>query len=69
MVFLLWSEKLDPGADVPPRHGPSSQRWKPSLEASVLGLNSEVGGRVKVRVMVRLCGDEVRLSTPLEGSI
>lgn len=54
VVFLLWSEMLDPGADVPPRHGPASQGWKLSQEASVLGLNSEVGGRMKVRVMVRL---------------
>lgn len=30
MVFLLWSEMLDPGADVPLRHGASSHGWKPS---------------------------------------
>lgn len=50
---LCWGA-LDPSADVPPRHGASSRGWKPSRKGSVLGLNSEVGGRMKVRVMVRL---------------
>lgn len=50
----LWSQVLDPSADVPPRHGPSSRGCKLSREATVLRLNSEVGGRTKVRVMVRL---------------
>lgn len=51
---LVTSQTLDPSADVPPRHGPSSRGWKLSQEASMSGLNSEVQGRVKVRVMVRL---------------
>lgn len=51
VVFLLLAQRLDPEADVPPRHRPSGWRVRARPRDLVLGLNLGVRGQMKVRVM------------------